>query len=221
MTVTYTHMPFIFTNNGNEYLLFGGQNRGTPWRLYWSLLRVWDPRPISTGSSLLSTECAPAAFLEGDLIRLSAMIDYRLCRFEGYTLDTLSPIAKDEKTYFSGVVTPTNIFRASHDFVEMYDAADNFMQNIDVLRYGMAYMKLVRLSFVPADPDLIIVTGTSVTTGHRSILYSLSRDRAWLIQVAGQDVYKCALTSEALYYVTGPDLQRVVTGTGFYDLIPL
>lgn len=221
MTPTYTHMPFLFSQNGNDYMLFGGQVPNGEWKLYWSLLNVWSPQRFVTGAPASATECAPAAFVENGVIRMSALIEYRLHQFEGYSLDAMKVVAKDEKQYFSGVVTPFNILRANSDFVEVYDRLNNPLRHIDMLRFGFEYMRLVRLSFVPLDPDKILVTGNSLMLGQRSVLYSMSQDKAWLIQVAGQNVYKCALTGAALYYVTGPDMQRVIVGTNEFDLIPL
>lgn len=223
MIPSQTHMPFVFPYNGNLYMLFGGKAGKSSWRLFQSLLAPWDPRPILTGSNPLSVECAPAAFVENGMIRLSVVINYRLHQFEGGSLDGMSLVKADTENHMSAVVTPMNICRADFKTVDVRDRFDNPVMQIDMGRFGYApFVKLLRLSFVPEDPDKLIITGASLPTGPRSTLYSLSQDKAWLIQVAGRDVYKCALTHDTLYYVNGlMDDERVIVGSREYDLIPL
>lgn len=219
----YTHMPFIFSFNGSDYMLCGGHTGRGAWRLYHSLLEPWAPRPTPTGSNSAIVECAPTAFVENGLVRLSALVGYRLHQYEGPTLDELTLIKADSDQHLSGAVTPTHILRADRQFVSVADRNDEPMRVIDMVRFGFPpTMRLTRLSFVPEDADKIIVTGASLPDGPRSIIYSLSQDRAWRITVMGDDVYKCAFGNDKIYHVVGRnDPKRIIAGSSDYDLVPL
>lgn len=222
MSHFYTHMPFLFPHNGNNYMLFSA-DEGKGWRLHWSLLEPWDPRPIVTGLSAHAQMCAPSAFVENGMIRLSAIVNYRLHQFEGPSLDMMSLVAADERTNYAGTVTPTHILRGSREYIEVANRNDEPQGQIDVTRFGFNdFAKMIRLGFAPSDPDKIVITGNFLNEGFRSYVYSMSMDRAWIIKVAGENIYKCALGDGKVYYTVrmGNDARYIVASSD-YDLIPL
>lgn len=197
-----THMPSVIEVRGVAYLLFSRLEMPSRWGSYYAPLdNLVAATRLKTETAF--SECSPDGYVDSEQkVNVSITQDYRLVRYRGASFDDLA-VAQDYGPCRAGTVLPSGdyILCADRDQpILIHDGSGVVVQVILPEQLKLRPHTLIsRITFLPEDPDKIVITGVSQYTDI-SLLFSRSMGRAWTITTMGQPVYKCTIYRGELFY---------------------
>lgn len=222
-----SHMPFVANLFGIDTMLFCAKGIRGVWKSYYTPVDIWNPKQINLSFPWNTVECSPEFFTGGSNIILSVIADFQLKRFFGPSLDALSLDTTLPKKYDrAGYVSPNHIVRSNQVTTEIYTLEHELIKTVDIFSDFSERVIITRITYIPEDPDKMIVTGVTGpdAVDPISIIYSIETGKRWMFIVDGAPLYKCTLYKDSIIYAekAGVALEsRRLVKTKAFRIIPM
>jgi hypothetical protein len=236
----YTHMPFLFSYKGIEYMLYTSAriliDNYMPWETYCINLTNGEQWKINTPQSGNDIQCSPSVFEENDKLIFthigSTTNDNGSKFYEFYKLNDFSDLqgngvyksqgrmmkGAENKKYIVKHIKQYTFEKGIEERLEFYEKESNAL----VFEEREELDNIVRVVSVFNSENLFIITSRR-NNDYISYILDIESNNRELIQVDGQSVYKCSIYNGVLAYAVKEDgfEERHIEFTENFDLVSI
>lgn len=220
-TAEYTHMPFVaYSKTGEATYFFCKQVCGF-WKIFYCLDGETCHR-LNTGLPDDTTECSPTAEWENNCWNISFLAGgaeadrtFYLYRMQGIE----SQPDKLEKADYGFYWNPKTVYGLRSNSFLIKDAGKEIKIEIPDAEF------IYRLSYIPEDPNQLLITGQNKSGDWFSWIYHLIQNSLHAIIADGLTAYKCCFFKGRCFYASrGADdgfEERHIVEANEINFIPL